>query len=74
MVGEASRQESTFVVRLWCEARPSDEPEQWRGTATNAITSEKFGFTNFDQLIQFLSRESGMEAPPVQLPDLYRGS
>ena len=63
MAGDGLRQESTFVVRLWCEARPSDEPQQWRGTATNAATSEKFGFTSFDQLALFLSRETGMDAP-----------
>ena len=62
MTGDGKRHESTFVVRLWCEARPSDEPQQWRGTATNVATSEKVGFVTFDQLTRFLAREAGVDS------------
>jgi hypothetical protein len=62
MAGQGARRESTFVVRLWCEARPSDLPEQWRGTARHCGTGETFGFVSLGQLVRFLERESGMSA------------
>jgi hypothetical protein len=67
----------TFVVRIWEERRDvADAVPTWRGRVDDVRTGVRRYFTTLDDLVNYLSHESGMLSAgqePIQLsPSLRR--
>jgi hypothetical protein len=69
----------TFVVRIWEERRDvADAPSTWRGRVDDVRTGVRRYFTSLDDLVSYLSSQSGMLEPgawsePIPLsPSLRR--
>jgi hypothetical protein len=54
----------TFVVRIWEERRDvADAAPTWRGRVDDVRTGVRRYFTTLEDLVNYLSQESGMGAP-----------
>jgi hypothetical protein len=67
----------TFVVRIWEERRDvADAVPTWRGRVDDVRTGVRRYFTTLEDLVNYLSQESGMGGPgqePIPLsPSLRR--
>jgi len=67
----------TFVVRIWEERRDvADAVPTWRGRVDDVRTGVRRYFTSLDDLVNYLSHESGMTGTgqqPIPLsPSLRR--
>jgi hypothetical protein len=58
----------TFVVRIWEERRDLDNATPtWRGRVDEVRTGSRRYFTTLEDLVTYLSSQSGM-SPPAQEP------
>ena len=66
----------TFVVRIWEERRDlANAVPTWRGRVDNVRTGSRKYFTALEDLVTYLSSQSGMLAPaqePTPLSELLR--
>jgi len=66
----------TFVVRIWEERRDvADAVPTWRGRVDDVRTGVRRYFTTLDDLVNYLSQESGMlsaDQEPIQLSPSLR--
>ena len=67
----------TFVVRIWEERRDvADALPTWRGRVDDVRTGARRYFTTLDDLVAYLSQQSGMEGDdqlPIRIsPSLHR--
>lgn len=67
----------TYVVRIWEERRDVvDALPTWRGRVDDVRTGVRRYFTTLDDLVSYLSQQSGMagkDQVPIQLsPSLHR--
>ena len=66
----------TFVVRIWEERRDvEDAAPTWRGRVDDVRTGERRYFTRLEDLVAYLSQESGMgpgQKPVPLSPSLRR--
>jgi hypothetical protein len=59
----------TFVVRIWEERRDvADALPTWRGRVDDVRTGVRRYFTTLDDLVNYLSQESGMGGGPGPEP------
>ncbi|MBV9582299.1 MAG: hypothetical protein JO057_27255 [Chloroflexi bacterium] len=66
----------TFVVRIWEERRDvADAVPTWRGRVDDVRTGVRKYFTTLEDLVSYLSHESGMVGPgqePIPLSPSQR--
>ncbi len=60
MASAAPPRRSSFIVRLWEEARESDAPSVARGSVTNTANGDTLLFENCRALCFFLEQHSGL--------------
>jgi hypothetical protein len=59
----------TFVVRIWEERRDvEDALPTWRGRVDDVRTGVRRYFTKLEDLVAYLSQESGMEPGQKPIP------
>jgi hypothetical protein len=53
---------STFVVRMWAETVPGEEPA-WRGSIDDVIRRRRLFFTNLGAMCEFIVEQRRLAVP-----------
>ena len=50
-----------YLLRCWLEDTPSDVKPIWRFTLIKAGTNQRVGFSDLDQVVQWLSEQTDLK-------------